>query len=69
LRTVPPIPREPSARTLEPRCPRELLADVLAQRLEVLGLDALGREKALCRDDRAEPPGTGVLRQAAGDRT
>ena len=67
LRTVPPIPASAAVRVAQPLRVGQLPAHVLPQRLEVLGLDALGGEEALRRDDRAEPPGARIARRAIDD--
>jgi hypothetical protein len=55
------------ARVVEPSRCAQLVGDVRAQRLELLLLDGLAGEEALCHADRAERPRAGVARGAVLD--
>ncbi len=67
LRTAPPTPAS-RVRVWPSQCAwPQLLAHVLAQRLELLRLDPVGGQEALRRHDGAQPPGLRVERAPAAD--
>ncbi len=60
-------PDQPPLGRAEPVGRAQLVADVLAQRLELLRLDAVVRQEPLGRHDRAEPPRARVERAPLPD--